>query len=165
MSSESPPARDAPRISFEFFPPKSPRASMALWESVQRLAPLAPSFVSVTYGAGGATRERSMSAILAIRDCARLNVAGHLICVGATRAEVLKVARDYAKLGCHRIVALRGDPHPASPPNHRSCPNDSWGSISGWAGRRGGGIAKNPQPRHWLRALRTTTLAATRRAA
>jgi methylenetetrahydrofolate reductase (NADPH) len=83
---------------------------MALWESVQRLAPLAPSFVSVTYGAGGTTRERTMSAILAIRDCARLNVAGHLTCVGATRAEVLKVARDYSKLGCHRIVALRGDP-------------------------------------------------------
>ena len=54
---------------------------MALWESVQRLAPLAPEFVSVTYGAGGATRDRTMSAILAIRDCARLNVAGHLTCV------------------------------------------------------------------------------------
>ncbi len=110
MSSESPPARVMPRISFEFFPPKTPRASMALWESVLRLAPLAPEFVSVTYGAGGATRERTMSAILAIRDCARLNVAGHLTCVGATRAEVLKVARSYAKLGCRRIVALRGDP-------------------------------------------------------
>jgi methylenetetrahydrofolate reductase (NADPH) len=83
---------------------------MALWESVQRLAPLAPNFVSVTYGAGGTTRDRTMSAILAIRDCARLNVAGHLTCVGATRAEVLKVASNYAMLGCHRIVALRGDP-------------------------------------------------------
>ena len=110
MSSESPPARVMPRISFEFFPPRTPRASMALWESVLRLAPLAPEFVSVTYGAGGATRERTMVAILAIRDCARLNVAGHLTCVGATRAEVLKVARSYAKLGCRRIVALRGDP-------------------------------------------------------
>jgi methylenetetrahydrofolate reductase (NADPH) len=110
MTSQSPPARIAPRISFEFFPPKTPRASMALWESVQRLAPLAPNFVSVTYGAGGTTRDRTMSAILAIRDCARLNVAGHLTCVGATRAEVLKVASNYAMLGCHRIVALRGDP-------------------------------------------------------
>lgn len=100
----------APRISFEFFPPKTPRASMALWESVLRLAPFAPEFVSVTYGAGGTTRDRTMSAMLAIRDCARLNVAGHLTCVGATRSEVLKVARNYAQLGCHRIVALRGDP-------------------------------------------------------
>jgi methylenetetrahydrofolate reductase (NADPH) len=83
---------------------------MALWDAVQRLAPLAPDFVSVTYGAGGTTRDRTMSAILAIRDCARLSVAGHLTCVGATRAEVLKVARSYAKLGCRRIVALRGDP-------------------------------------------------------
>ena len=110
MTSQPPAARIAPRISFEFFPPKTPRASMALWESVQRLAPLAPRFVSVTYGAGGTTRDRTMSAILAIRDCARLNVAGHLTCVGATRAEVLKVASNYAMLGCHRIVALRGDP-------------------------------------------------------
>lgn len=110
MTSESTPERTAPRISFEFFPPKTPRASMALWESVQRLAPLAPEFVSVTCGAGGTTRDRTMSAILAIHDCAHLNVAGHLTCVGATRAEVLKVAHNYAKLGCHRIVALRGDP-------------------------------------------------------
>ena len=109
MTIKSPAERTIPRISFEFFPPKTPRASMALWESVQRLAPLAPKFVSVTYGAGGTTRDRTMSAILAIRDCARLNVAGHLTCVGATRAEVLKVARSYAKLGCYRIVALRGD--------------------------------------------------------
>ena len=110
MTSQPPAARIAPRVSFEFFPPRTPRASMALWESVQRLAPLAPNFVSVTYGAGGTTRDRTMSAILAIRDCARLSVAGHLTCVGATRAEVLKVASNYAMLGCHRIVALRGDP-------------------------------------------------------
>ena len=110
MGSASAASRAAPGISFEFFPPKTPRASMKLWESVQRLAPLAPDFVSVTYGAGGTTRDRTMAAILAIRDCARLNVAGHLTCVGATRDEVLRVARSYAKLGCRRIVALRGDP-------------------------------------------------------
>ena len=109
MTAESP-RRRAPGISFEFFPPRSPRASMTLWESVLRLAPLAPDFVSVTYGAGGTTRDRTMAAILAIRDCAGLNVAGHLTCVGATREEVLRVARSYAKLGCRRIVALRGDP-------------------------------------------------------
>ncbi len=105
----APPNREL-RISFEFFPPRSPQASMGLWSAVQRLAPLAPEFVSVTYGAGGATRDRTMSAMLAIRDCARLNVAGHLTCVGASREDVLRVARSYAKLGCRRIVALRGDP-------------------------------------------------------
>jgi len=99
-----------PSMSFEFFPPKTPKAAQALWESVQRLAPLAPGFVSVTYGAGGTTRDRTMAAILAIRDRAGLDVAGHLTCVGASKAEVLKVARSYAKLGCRRIVALRGDP-------------------------------------------------------
>jgi methylenetetrahydrofolate reductase (NADPH) len=128
MTSQSPAARVAPRISFEFFPPRTPRASMALWESVQRLAPLAPEFVSVTYGAGGTTRDRTMSAILAIRDCARLNVAGHLTCVGATRAEVLKVARNYAKLGCRRIVALRGDP-PAGQNRFEPHPDGFSGSV------------------------------------
>jgi len=98
-----------PRISFEFFPPKSPRASMALWTAVERLAPLGPEFVSVTYGAGGTTRSSTLAAIQAIRERARLAVAGHLTCVGATKADVLDVARAYAKLGCRRIVALRGD--------------------------------------------------------
>jgi len=99
-----------PTISFEFFPPKTPKAAQALWDSVQRLAPLSPDFVSVTYGAGGTTRDRTMNAILAIRDKAGLDVAGHLTCVGASRAEVMKTADNYAKLGCKRIVALRGDP-------------------------------------------------------
>ena len=99
----------SPKISFEFFPPKSPKASMNLWTAVERLAPLGPDFVSVTYGAGGTTRDRTLAAILAIRERARLDVAGHLTCVGASKAEVLKVARAYAKLGCRRIVALRGD--------------------------------------------------------
>ncbi|MEO1460209.1 MAG: methylenetetrahydrofolate reductase [NAD(P)H], partial [Pseudomonadota bacterium] len=95
---------------FEFFPPRSPAAAVQLWESVERLAPMDPRFVSVTYGAGGSTRERTMAAILAIRERARLEVAGHLTCVGASREEVLRVAQSYAKLGCRRIVALRGDP-------------------------------------------------------
>ena len=101
---------------------------MALWESVQRLAPLDPDFVSVTYGAGGTTRDRTMSALLAIRDCARLTVAGHLTCVGATRAEVLKVARGYAKLGVRRIVALRGDP-PAGQARFEPHPDGFTGSV------------------------------------
>ena len=102
--------RSAPSISFEFFPPKTPAAAMNLWRSVERLAPLAPTFVSVTYGAGGTTRERTLTAIAAIRERARLDVAGHLTCVGATREETLAVARAYRDMGCARIVALRGDP-------------------------------------------------------
>jgi methylenetetrahydrofolate reductase (NADPH) len=106
----APGARALPKISFEFFPPKTPAASAALWSAVERLAPLGPEFVSVTYGAGGTTRDRTLAAILAMRERARLDVAGHLTCVGDTRDGVLEVARAYAKLGCRRIVALRGDP-------------------------------------------------------
>lgn len=98
-----------PKISFEFFPPNAPSGAMRLWSSVERLAPLGPSFVSVTYGAGGGTRDRTMAAIMAIRDRVRLDVAGHLTCVGASKAETMEVAATYAKLGCRRIVALRGD--------------------------------------------------------
>lgn len=103
------PTPTVPSISFEFFPPKTLGASARLWRSVERLAPLDPAFVSVTYGAGGATRERTMAAIMAIRDRARLNVAGHLTCIGASREDVLHAAKIYRKLGCQRIVALRGD--------------------------------------------------------
>ena len=101
---------DTPTISFEFFPPKGPMGAMRLWQSVERLAPLGPRFVSVTYGAGGSTRERTVAAIQAVRERARLDVAGHLTCVGATRDETLATAKMYQKLGCRRIVALRGDP-------------------------------------------------------
>lgn len=99
-----------PGLSFEFFPPHSPEASLRLWRSVERLAPLGPQFVSVTYGAGGTTRDRTNAAIQTILERARLNVAGHLTCVGATREETLEVARGYARMGVRRIVALRGDP-------------------------------------------------------
>jgi methylenetetrahydrofolate reductase (NADPH) len=102
--------RALPSLSFEFFPPHSPEASLRLWRSVERLAPLAPEFVSVTYGAGGTTRDRTNPAIQTILGRARLSVAGHLTCVGATRAETLEVARGYARMGVRRIVALRGDP-------------------------------------------------------
>ena len=98
-----------PTLSFEFFPPMSPAANLRLWTSVERLAPLGPKFVSVTYGAGGTTRARTRAAIATIRERARLDVAGHLTCVGASRAETLEVARDFAKQGVRRIVALRGD--------------------------------------------------------
>ena len=99
-----------PSLSFEFFPPNTPEGALRLWRSVERLAPLSPEFVSVTYGAGGATRDRTVAAIQTIIDRARLNVAGHLTCVGASRDETLAVARSYARMGARRIVALRGDP-------------------------------------------------------
>lgn len=99
-----------PSLSFEFFPPHTSEGGLRLWRSVERLAPLAPRFVSVTYGAGGTTRDRTNAAIQTIVDRARLSVAGHLTCVGATREETLDVARGYARMGVRRIVALRGDP-------------------------------------------------------
>lgn len=99
-----------PSLSFEFFPPTTPEGSLRLWRSVERLAPLGPQYVSVTYGAGGTTRDRTNVAIQTIIDRARLNVAGHLTCVGASRQETLEVARGYARMGVRRIVALRGDP-------------------------------------------------------
>ena len=103
-------APSAPEISFEFFPPSSTEATLRLWRAVERLAPLGPSFVSVTYGAGGSTRDRTYAAIATIRDRARLQVAGHLTCVGASKAETLAVAQKYRSMGVSRIVALRGDP-------------------------------------------------------
>jgi len=128
MSIDAPQGRRLPTISFEFFPPKTPAAASALWGSVERLAPLAPKFVSVTYGAGGTTRERTMAAILAIRERARLEVAGHLTCVGASKDDVMKVARGYRKLGCRRIVALRGDP-PAGQGAFQPHPDGFSGSV------------------------------------
>ncbi len=103
---------DAPvrTISFEFFPPQSTDATLRLWRAVERLAPLAPSYVSVTYGAGGTTRDRTRAAIRTIQDRARLPVAGHLTCVNATGDETIEVARSYRKMGVQKIVALRGDP-------------------------------------------------------
>lgn len=103
-------AQARPSLSFEFFPPHTPEGSVRLWRSVERLAPLEPRFVSVTYGAGGTTRDRTRAAIQTITERARLNVAGHLTCVGASREETLEVARGYQRLGVRRIVALRGDP-------------------------------------------------------
>ncbi|MBM3951610.1 MAG: methylenetetrahydrofolate reductase [Rhodospirillales bacterium] len=102
------------RVSFEFFPPKTEGAEIALWECIQRLAPVRPSFVSVTYGAGGSTRERTHATVLRIRRETALEPAAHLTCVNATRAEVDAVARRYWDEGIRHIVALRGDP-PDSP--------------------------------------------------
>ena len=98
-----------PRISFEFFPPQTLDASFRLWETVQALAPLRPEFVSVTYGAGGTTRKLTHEAVSTIGRNYGLNVAAHLTCVDATRAETLDIAASYAEAGVTEIVALRGD--------------------------------------------------------
>jgi methylenetetrahydrofolate reductase (NADPH) len=98
-----------PRISFEFFPPQTLDASFRLWDTVQTLAPLAPEFVSVTYGAGGTTRKLTHEAVTTIGRNYGLNVAAHLTCVDATRAETLEIAEAYATAGVSEIVALRGD--------------------------------------------------------
>ncbi|MGY6534322.1 MAG: methylenetetrahydrofolate reductase [NAD(P)H] [Pararhodobacter sp.] len=100
----------APRISFEFFPPKTLEASFRLWETVRMLAPLSPDFVSVTYGAGGTTRALTHEAVTTIGREFGLNVAAHLTCVDATRDETLAIADSYAQAGVREIVALRGDP-------------------------------------------------------
>ncbi len=96
-------------VSFEFFPPKTPEMEEALWRTVRRLEPLNPAFVSVTYGAGGSTRERTHATVKRLVEETRLKPAAHLTCVAATRAEVDAVARDYWDAGVRHIVALRGD--------------------------------------------------------
>ena len=99
----------APRISFEFFPPSSLDASFRLWDTVQTLQPLKPDYVSVTYGAGGTTRELTHEAVTTIGKNYGLRVAAHLTCVDASRAETLEIAEAYAEAGVTDIVALRGD--------------------------------------------------------
>ncbi len=98
------------RVSFEFFPPKTEKANKTLWDSIQRLAPLRPSYVSVTYGAGGSTRERTHETVKRILDETALQPAAHLTCVGAAREEIDDVAKSYWDAGVRHIVALRGDP-------------------------------------------------------
>ncbi|MBA2467303.1 MAG: methylenetetrahydrofolate reductase [NAD(P)H] [Sphingomonas sp.] len=97
-------------VSFEFFPPKSEAMAQTLWHSIETLAPLRPRFVSVTYGAGGSTRERTHATVERIVKETDLTAAAHLTCVGATREEVDEVARGYWDAGVRHLVALRGDP-------------------------------------------------------
>ncbi|GAW36044.1 5,10-methylenetetrahydrofolate reductase [Roseovarius sp. A-2] len=99
-----------PRISFEFFPPKTLEASFRLWDTVHTLSPLDPRFVSVTYGAGGTTRELTREAVSTLHKATGLNVAAHLTCVDASREETLEIADQFAAVGVTEIVALRGDP-------------------------------------------------------
>jgi methylenetetrahydrofolate reductase (NADPH) len=97
-------------LSFEFFPPNDAEMERTLWSSLQRLAPLAPRFVSVTYGADGSTRERTHNVVARILNETSLTAAPHLTCVGAARDEILEIARGYWLTGVRHIVALRGDP-------------------------------------------------------
>src|SRR5260370_7807653 len=116
MTEVTPPAPDGhralktPDISFEFFPPKTEEMERSLWETIKRLAPLAPNFVSVTYGAGGSTRERTHSTIARILAETELLPAAHLTCVGAARGEIDDIVGRYHDVGVRHIVALRGDP-------------------------------------------------------
>jgi methylenetetrahydrofolate reductase (NADPH) len=99
-----------PEVSFEFFPPRTPQAGAQLWATIQALEPLQPRFVSVTYGAGGTTRDATVATVLRIHGTTRLNAAAHLTCVAATRAEIDTLVRQYWEAGVRGIVALRGDP-------------------------------------------------------
>src|SRR6476469_706090 len=103
-------ARGDIQVSFEFFPPKSEAMADTLWSSIQTLAPLQPRFVSVTYGAGGSTRERTHATVERILKETPLTPAAHLTCVAASRDEIDDIAREYWELGVRHIVALRGDP-------------------------------------------------------
>src|SRR5437763_10989074 len=112
MTEVAPPGAAAkrPAISFEFFPPKTEEMERNLWDTIKRLAPLTPNFVSVTYGAGGSTRERTHSTIARILKETPLLPAAHLTCVGASRGEIDDIVDRYHEVGVRHIVALRGDP-------------------------------------------------------
>jgi methylenetetrahydrofolate reductase (NADPH) len=97
-------------VSFEFFPPKSEQAEESLWRAIKRLEPLQPKYVSVTYGAGGSTRERTHATVSRLRRETSLEPAAHLTCVDASRDEIDEIARQYWNEGVRHIVALRGDP-------------------------------------------------------
>lgn len=99
-----------PRVSFEFFPPKTDEMEAKLWQTITTLAPLDPTFVSVTYGAGGTTRERTHQTVVRMAQETHLKPAAHLTCVGASRDEVDAIAQTYWQSGIRHIVALRGDP-------------------------------------------------------
>src|SRR6195952_5607401 len=111
---EAPPSRQTGQhpfeVSFEFFPPKTDAMEERFWDSVHKLAPLHPRFVSVTYGAGGSTRERTLRMVSQVKAETGVDAAAHLTCVGATKAEVDQVVHAYKTAGIKRIVALRGDP-------------------------------------------------------
>ena len=103
-------AIDPVKVSFEFSPPATAEAEQRLWQAIERLVPLRPRFVSVTYGAGGSTRDRTHATVLRIRKETELEPAAHLTCVGSPRAEIDQIVGDYWQAGIRHLVALRGDP-------------------------------------------------------
>jgi methylenetetrahydrofolate reductase (NADPH) len=117
-----PPGHNRIDVSFEFFPPKDEAMEKTLWESVERLAPLNPDFVSVTYGAGGSTRERTHATVKRLVQETSLTPAAHLTCVAATRDEVDDVVRQYHEAGVRHIVALRGDSLEGAGARYKSTP-------------------------------------------
>jgi methylenetetrahydrofolate reductase (NADPH) len=128
-TTDGPHAPRRPKISFEFFPPKTEEMERNLWDTINRLAPLAPNFVSVTYGAGGSTRERTHSTIARILRETTLLPAAHLTCVGAACGEIDEIVDRYHEVGVRHIVALRGDPatgigtpYVAHPDGYRTSP-------------------------------------------
>lgn len=120
--------RNPVNVSFEFFPPQTDAMAEKLWTTVERLAPLGPEFVSVTYGAGGSTRERTHSLVSDIRKKTDLEPAAHLTCVGASKGEIEDVANQYWESGIRHIVALRGDP-PEGEAEFKPHPDGFSGSV------------------------------------
>ncbi len=110
------------QVSFEFFPPNTEKMNQTLWKSIERLAALKPRFVSVTYGADGSTRERTHAAVARIASQTSLTAAPHLTCIGANRAEIDDIAREYWDMGIRHLVALRGDP-PTDVTGYKPHPN------------------------------------------
>ncbi|MCD4673945.1 MAG: methylenetetrahydrofolate reductase [NAD(P)H] [Anaerolineaceae bacterium] len=102
--------QDKPTFSFEFFPPKSPKASEALFQTIQEIIPLSPAYVSITYGAGGSTRDLTHDLVLRLRNETRLTVVSHLTCVDSARGEISAILDRYHRSGIENIMALRGDP-------------------------------------------------------
>jgi len=123
-------------VSFEFFPPATEAMEATLWESIKRLAPLRPSFISVTYGAGGSTRERTHATVARIVNETRVKPAAHLTCVAAAREEIDAVVRDYWDIGVRHIVALRGDPQDGPGTKFRPHPDGYANSAALVAGIR-----------------------------
>jgi methylenetetrahydrofolate reductase (NADPH) len=130
-------SQDTPlNVSFEFFPPRTPVMEEQLWRAIRRLEPLAPSFVSVTYGAGGSTRDRTHATVKRIVEETRLIPAAHLTCVAATRPDVDEVVRNYWNAGVRHIVALRGD-MPEQGASYRAHPGGYQSTSDLVAGIRG----------------------------
>lgn len=117
-------ARPGTQFSFEFFPPKTPEGSAILFETIEQLTPLKPAFVSVTYGAGGSTRDLTRDLVIRLQRETSLNVVAHLTAVGASRAELHAILEDYASAGIENLMVLRGDPPKDQP--HYTPPADGF---------------------------------------